>query len=275
MKVYSTSTAVTVMMHDSNGVWYYGGQEWYERKTGTLPGISVSLVHVAHDAMVVEALSDLEKETNKHHACIIPGLNANGGISLLADRLMDMFTFTVENVNDISWQTIGRFFRTHASLYEKNVLSLPLSGDFVLLHYRQDVFREYGLTVPRTLEEYTLASQLLNGTDLNGDGELDYGSCLSHANPTSSVYYLCAWIAQTLHYRGTSQGSLLDPDTLTPLLENPVVQEALRHWKQVAGSPEMTRGLFDDELVRMYLSGRCAMTLGSSFYCTALQSHCA
>ena len=53
----------------ADAVWYYGGQEWYERKTAEFnafyPGISVSLAHVAHDAMVNEALSDLEKETNK------------------------------------------------------------------------------------------------------------------------------------------------------------------------------------------------------------------
>ena len=71
-----SSTAV-MMMHDFNGVWYYGGQEWYERKTAEFnalfPGISVSLAHVAHDAMVNEALSDLEKETNRYHAYIIPG----------------------------------------------------------------------------------------------------------------------------------------------------------------------------------------------------------
>ena len=153
-----------------------------------------------------------------HHAYIIPVLNRNGGISLRADRLRDMSTFTVENVNDISRPTIGRFFRTRASLYDRKVTSLPLSRYFVFLFYRQDVFKEHGLTVPRTLEEHALAFQLLNGTDLNGDGEPDHGSCLSHAG-FSSGHFLHAWIAQTLQHRGASQGSLLDPDTLTPLLE--------------------------------------------------------
>ena len=206
-----SSTAVTVMMPDSNGVSYIGGQQWYERKTAEFnalyPDISVSLANVAENDMVNEALSHLEKETNKYHAYIIPGLIMNGGISLFADRLMDMSPFTVENVNDISRQMIGRFFRTHASLYVKNVLSLPLSGDFVLLFYLQHVFRELGLTVPRSLEECTLTSQRSKGTDLN---EPDYGSCLSDAGSTSE-HILFAWTAQTLQYRGTSQGSLLDP----------------------------------------------------------------
>ena len=60
-------------------------------------------------------------------------------------------------------------------------MSLPLSGDFLSLFYRTDVFEAYGMRVPRTLKEYVFASQALNGTDLNGDGEEDYGSCMSHA----------------------------------------------------------------------------------------------
>ena len=48
--------------------------------------------------------------------------------------------------------------------------------------------------------------------------------------------YFLIWIARTLQYRGFSQGNFLDTDTLTPLLENPVVQEAIKLWKQVRWS---------------------------------------
>ena len=116
-------------------------------------------------------------------------MNVHGGTSLMAAGLMDLSTFTVDNVNDIAWQTIGRFFRAHSSLYEGKVLTLPLAGVFVSLFYREDIFTSRGVAVPRTLEEYVLASQELNGTDLNGDGVPDFGSCFPWVGDYSSEYF--------------------------------------------------------------------------------------
>ena len=92
--------------------------------------------------------------------------------------------------------------------------------------------------MPRTLEEYVLASQELNATDLNGDGVPDFGSCFPWVGDNSSEYFL-TWITQVLQYRGTSQGTVLDTDTLTPLLDNAVVLEAIKLWKEVAGLPRI------------------------------------
>ena len=264
-------TALNVMMFDD----MVFGREWYERKTAEFnalyPSISVTLKHVSLVDMVNEAQTDLEQGTNFHHGYIIHFLNMHGGLSLLSERLMDMSSFTVANVNSISWPSIGRFFRSHASLYEGKVLSLPLSGDFMSLYYRQDIFKKYEVAVPRTLEEYVRVSQALNGTDFHGDGEMDYGSCFPHAGQSSGEFFV-TWIIQTLQYRGTSQGTVLDTDTLAPLLENPAVQEAMRLWKQVAGPPEVTEGTTYAEVIELFLSGRCAMTIGSSSMYTAYQS---
>ena len=108
-------------------------------------------------------------------------MSAFGVTVSVADQLLDMSTLTVANVNQVAWHTIGRFYRAHFSLFHGKVVSLPLSGDFLSLFYRTDVFEAYGMRVPRTLKEYVFASQVLNGTDLNGDGEEDDGSCMSHA----------------------------------------------------------------------------------------------
>ena len=188
-------TAPNVMMFDERGAASaFRGREWYERKTAALyPSISVTLKHVSLDDMVNEARTDLEQGTNFYHAYLISLLNAHGGLSLLAHHLMDMSSFTVGNVNKISWPSIGRFFRSQSSLYEGRVLSLPLAGDFSFLHYRQDIFKKCELEVPRTLEEYVLVSQALNGTDFDGDGEMDYGSCFPHAGDYSGEFFV-TWI---------------------------------------------------------------------------------
>ena len=254
------------MVLDNSALYLHAWQEWLDRKTiefnGLYPAISVTAIHVNSGEMVNQALQDLESGTNRYHSYIIPGMNVLGGTSRLADRLMDLSVFTVANVNDIAWQTIGRFYRAHSALYEGKVLTLPLTGDFLTLYYRQDIFTEYGMKVPRTLEEYVFASQALNGTDLNGDGYPHYGSCFPKTGVSARENFL-NWITQTLQYRGTSQGSLLDTDTLTPLLENSVVQKAIKLWKQVAGPPELT-SMTNEENLLFRMTGRCAMAITGS-----------
>ena len=87
-------------------------------------GIFVVPIHVKYEDMVSEALQDLESGVERYHAYAMPHMNVHGGTSLMVDGLMDLSTFMVDNVNDIAWQTIGRFFRAHSSLHEGKVLTL-------------------------------------------------------------------------------------------------------------------------------------------------------
>lgn len=43
---------------------------------------------------------------------------------------------------------------------------------------RRDVFAQRRLGVPHTWSEAMHAASLLNGTDMNGDGEPDWGFCI-------------------------------------------------------------------------------------------------
>ena len=264
------------MIFDGSGdLFQQKWRDWLVRKTiefnGFFPAITVTPIDVPFQEMLNEAEEDLESGRNTFDAYIIPLMNVQGGTSRLADRLMDLSTFTVANVNDIAWHTIGRYFRAYSALYDGQVLTLPLAGDFVSLYYRADVFTMYGMAVPRTLEEYVRASQALNGTDMNGDGEPDYGSCMEQEGAYSGELFL-TWIVQTLQFRGTSQGGLFDTDTLTPLLANPAVQESIRLWKQIAGPPTKTEGTTTEELVTFWTAGRCAMTISPSIVYTAFQN---
>ena len=125
--------------------------------------------------------------------------------------------------------------------------------------------------MPRTLEEYVVASQAFNSTDLNGDGEPDYGSSSTRAGKFAAGNFY-RWIAQVLQYRGTSQGSTFDTQSLSPLLENPAVREAIQLWKEVAGPPKTTSGMTVVEMVNFWLSGRCAMILAGPCLHTSIQS---
>ena len=67
---------------------------------------------------------------------------------------MDMSTFTVDNVNDTAWHSIGRYFPAYSSLYEGKVLTLPLAGDFFSLCCRADVLTMYGFCGATHTEEH-------------------------------------------------------------------------------------------------------------------------
>ena len=142
------STSINVMFVDgSTDPTWQKTQQWYDSKTAEFntlfPAISVELSHVPHEEMVTLAEEDLQHGTNQYHGYLVPLLNFFGGTSRLSDGLMDMSAFTVNNVNNIQWNTIGQFFRSHSALYEGKVLTLPLSGDFVSLYYRRDLFEAY------------------------------------------------------------------------------------------------------------------------------------
>ena len=135
------TTDVNIMVLDgSTDIFSNAHRQWVDRKTTEFnrlfPAISVTLKYVKDDNLVTDSLQDLEMETNMYHGYVIHGMNLWCGTSVLADRLMDLSTFTVDNVNDIAWQSIGRFYRAHSSLYEGKVLTLPLAGDFVSLPRR-------------------------------------------------------------------------------------------------------------------------------------------
>ena len=107
-------------------------------------------------------------------------------------------------------------------------------------------------------------SLLLNGTDLNGDNELDFGSCLPRSGP-SAEYFLWSFVAQYTQYRGTSQGVYFDTETMELLMDNPAVQEALRLWKTAAGPPDFPDVEPIAQMLGLWSQGRCAMLLSSVY----------
>ena len=123
------------MVFDGNVAFTFAvWQQWFERKTIEFnhlhPSISVTPIYLNYWEMLSEAQQDVESRMNRFHAYVIPYMNTRGATSTLADHLMDMSTFTVDNVNDIGWHTIGRYFRAYSSLFEGKVLTLPVAGDF-------------------------------------------------------------------------------------------------------------------------------------------------
>ena len=127
--------------------------------------------------------------------------------------------------------------------FEGEVRALPLDVDYIAMGWRQDVFNKHKdayfekyneeLKVPESIEELVDISEKLNGFDHNGDGEPDWGFCI-----TPQTNYFNAFVAPIFQTnlreceqtstgaydctRGsmTGQNIFFDVDTFEPLIYN-------------------------------------------------------
>jgi len=152
------------------------------------------------------------------------------------------------NDNVIRFNDINQASRSAVS-FDGQVRALPLDADYIAMGYRQDVFNkhasryleEFGeeLTVPRTIEEMVIISERLNGWDHNGDGEGDWGFCL-----TPQTNYFQAFVAPHLQTQlkddkdaDTGQNIFFDVDTFEPLIYNDGFRKAVElYWRFVKSS---------------------------------------
>jgi hypothetical protein len=167
--------------------------------------------------------------------------------------------------------------------FDGEVWALPLDADYIALGWRQDVFtkhaeaylEKYGkeLTVPTTIEELVEVSENLNGWDHNGDGEADWGFCL-----TPQPNYFQAFVAPVLQTtlrtcevldgeydcsRGsqTGQNIFFDVDNMDPLIFNEGFKYAVElYWRFVRSSNCQEESLNGGKCDRKtaFPTGRCA-----------------
>ena len=161
----------------------------------------------------------------------------------------------------LQWEDVGPFFRDFSATYQGSVYTIPLDGDFHVMYYRTDVLEEAGLEPPRTLDEYLAVAEALHGVDMNGDGEGDFGSCISKVRNGQAYWFAHTLAAPYLQTQGTVEGAFFD-DEMNPLINNPGFAKALQFYKDSTafGPPDETnldvggtRGLFT--------SGRCALSI--------------
>ena len=250
------SVRVNVAVEDTRNTWAAPLYDWLASKVvefnALYLSITVNLAPISLESVDEEILQDVMNGSNICHAYL---MNMDPRVATMSEYLLDMSKYTVNNVNDIAWQRVGRFSRSHAALYHRKVLVLPLAGDFMTLMYRVDYFDTHGKTVPRTSEEYAQLAQYFDGKDLDGDGVPDYGSCCQRTGFGAQGIFE-TFVAAYTQYLGTSQGLLFHTETLEPLLDNPAVHEALKIWREVGG-PTIESPV---DAVALWSQGRCAMT---------------
>lgn len=185
------------------------------------------------------------------------------GTAVQKGGFMDLGSYVHES-SDLDWLDILPAFREVITTYDGKVYMLPLDGDVHSMFYRIDVLDHFGLSVPRTWDEYVDVAKAVHGKTYNGVELI--GSCVGRVKSCVGAYYASTVLASYTQTGGTKSGYLFDPNDMTPLAGE-ALAEAIRQLE------EQNRFGADDELedcgggettsnnIKHFLTeGTCALT---------------
>lgn len=225
----------------------------FEQRTGA----SVTIKTVPFADLYQEIANDLQQATPQYDAMIFA---PQWMVDYAAPGYLEDLTSYVEADAAIQWADIAPFFRDFSAVYNGNIYTIPLDGDFQMVYYRTDILGSEGLEPPTTWDDYLAIALQLHGQDMNGDGEPDYGSCICN-KPNDQAYHMVWSVASPyIQTQGTQQGAFFDTETMQPLVQNEAFAKTLDIFKASASyGPEGQQSLVD--IRTMFIEGRCALTL--------------
>jgi multiple sugar transport system substrate-binding protein len=185
---------------------------------------------------------------------------AGWGVELDAAGLIEDMTPYVEKDTKIDMNDIAPYFRDFGQKIGGKTKLLMVDGDFQMVYYRKDVLEKAGQQPPKTWEDYLAVAKAIHNTDMNGDGQGDYGSCIFKKRNAQSYFAIQTFAAPIVQTQGTAQGFHFDNATMKPIINNDGWKKAFELYKATGefGPPEElnmdigdTRGLFK--------AGRCGL----------------
>jgi len=224
-----------------------------------LTGAKVNVVVVPFSDLYQTILTDQATGTNSYEAFVFA---PQWMVDYIVPGYLEDLTPYVEKDDAIQWDDVGQFFRTFSATYGGSIYTIPLDGDFHMVYYRTDVLADLGMEPPKTWDDYLKIAEAANGKDMNGDGEGDYGSCISKQRSQQSYWWITSIAAPFIQTQGTSQGAFFDTETFEPLVNNAGFIRALEIYKETNkyGPPdEQTINVGNTR--SLWTAGRCALTL--------------
>lgn len=190
------------------------------------PWISISLERVEGGLGAFErrVLDEARRGESSWDVVSIPAQITGDLVRLGA--LWDLSSFVRES-SALEWENIFSFYREEVPVYDNKVRLIPLDGDLHLLFYREDLFEEFNVQVPRTWDEYTEAAKFFHGKPLGPDNTTIFGSCISRIDNCANAYWTSLILSSMTQANGTSSGFMFDPMDMKPLLGE-AMDETLR-----------------------------------------------
>ncbi len=224
-----------------------------------LTGAKVNVIIVPFSDLYQQILTDVATETNSYDAWVFAPQWM--GDFILPGYVEDLTDYIAAD-ESIQWDDVAPFFRDFSATYEGRIYTIPLDGDFHMGYYRTDLLAADGFEVPKTWDEYLEIAAFYQGKDLNGDGDPDYGSCISKKRAAQAYWFITSVAGSMLQSQGTSQGAFFDTETMTPLIDNEAFRRALEIYKETTqyGPPdELNLDVGDTR--SLFTSGRCALSM--------------
>ncbi|UCH25392.1 MAG: extracellular solute-binding protein [Trueperaceae bacterium] len=224
-----------------------------------LTGAKMNVVTVPFSDLYQQILTDVATNTNSFDGFVFA---PQWMVDYIVPGFLEDLTDRVAADSDLLWQDVAPFFRDFSSTFEGQIYTIPLDGDFQMVYYRTDVLEENGLEAPATWDDYINIAGSVDGQDMNGDGEPDFGSCIAKKRNAQSYWMITSVWGAFIQSQGTSQGAFFNTDTMEPLVNNAAFESALDVYLATTefGPPDElnldvgdTRGLFT--------SGRCALSI--------------
>lgn len=220
-----------------------------------LTGAKINVSTVPFNELYQKILTDMATGTNSFDAFVFA---PQWMVDYVVPGYLEDLTPRINADEAIEWDDIAPFFRDFSASYGGKIYTIPLDGDFHIGYYRTDLMDN----PPQTWDEYLARAAEFHGQDLNGDGDPDYGSCISKKRGAQAYWFIYSIAASFIQSQGTSQGVFFDTETFEPLVNNEAFAKALDIYKETTqyGPPdELNLDVGDTR--SLFTSGRCALSL--------------
>jgi multiple sugar transport system substrate-binding protein len=224
-----------------------------------LTGADINIITVPFSDLYQKLLTDWSTGTNSIDAGVFA---PQWMVDYVTGGLLEDLTERVAGDAAIKQDDIAPFFREFSQKFDGKTYMLTLDGDFHMAYYRTDVAQELGLQAPKTWEDYLSFAAAAHGKDWNGDGQPDFGSCISKKRNAQAYWFIYSIAAPMLQTQGTSQGVFFDTADMTPLVNNEAFAEALNIYQETTKyGPPNEINLDVGDTRDLFISGRCALSL--------------
>jgi multiple sugar transport system substrate-binding protein len=220
-----------------------------------LTGAKINVVVVPFNELYQKILTDMATGTNSFDAFVFA---PQWMVDYITPGYLEVLTDRIAADPDLQWEDVAPFFRDFSATFAGDVYTLPLDGDFHMGYYRSDLID----SPPRTWDEYIEVAAEFQGQDLNGDGDPDYGSCISKKRGAQAYWFITDFAAPMIQSQGTSQGTFFDTETFEPMVNNAAFKRALELYNETTqyGPPdELNLDVGDTR--SLFTSGRCALSI--------------
>jgi multiple sugar transport system substrate-binding protein len=220
-----------------------------------LTGAKINVTIVPFSDLYQKILTDVATGTNAFDAWVFA---PQWMVDYIVPGYVENLTDRVAGDEALEWEDVAPFFRDFSASYEGDIYTIPLDGDFHMGYYRTDLID----TPPKTWDEYLAIAAEFHGQDLNGDGDPDYGSCISKKRGAQAYWFITDIAASMIQSKGTAEGAFFDLETMEPLVDNAAFRKALEIYDATtAFGPPDELNLDVGDTRSLFTSGRCALSI--------------